>query len=44
VLIPFKSLIKRRDLDGYGPAGKEVIQIGTGRKEFRDSGFKGGDG
>jgi len=25
VLIPFKSLIKRRDLDGYGPAGKEVI-------------------
>jgi hypothetical protein len=28
-------------LDGYGPTGKEVIQIGTDRKEFRDSGNQG---
>jgi hypothetical protein len=24
--------MKRRDLDGNGPTGKEVIQIGTDRK------------
>jgi hypothetical protein len=37
-------MMKRRDLDGNGPTGKEVIQIGTDRKEFRDSGNEGGDG
>ena len=25
-------------MDGYRPAGKEVIQIGTDREKFRDSG------
>ena len=41
---PSKSLEKRSDLDGIGPTGKEVIQIGTDRKEFRDSGNQGGNG
>ena len=31
-------------MNGYGPTGKEVIQIGTDRKEFRDSGNQGGYG
>jgi hypothetical protein len=31
-------------LDGYGPTGKEVIQIGTDRKEFRDCGYESRDG
>ena len=31
-------------MDGYRPAGKEVIQIGTDRAEFRDSGNEGGHG
>jgi hypothetical protein len=39
-----KSIKKRRDLDGNGPTGKEVIQIGTDGKEFRDSSSQGGNG
>ena len=39
-----KFLEKRSDLDGYGPTSKEVIQIGTDRKEFRDSGNQSGNG
>jgi hypothetical protein len=44
VVSPFKSSKERRDLDGNGPTGKEVIQIDTDRKEFRDSGHEGGNG
>ena len=41
---PSEFSLKRSDLDGNGPTGKEVIQIGTDPKEFRDSGNEGGDG
>jgi hypothetical protein len=34
---PSKIQFKRSILDGYGPASKEIIQIGTDDKTFRDS-------
>jgi hypothetical protein len=33
---PFKSVTKGSDLNGYGPTGKEVVQIGTHREVIRD--------
>ena len=33
---PSKIRMKRSDLDGYGPTGKEVVQIGTHRAFIRD--------
>jgi hypothetical protein len=41
---PFKSRTKRSDLDGYGPTGKEVVQIGTHRKFIRDCRCQIGNG
>lgn len=39
-----KSQSKRSDLDGYRPASKEVVQIGTHDKTFRDSSSQIGNG
>jgi len=41
---PFKSDTKRSDLDGYGPTGKEVVQIGTHRAFIRDGRRQIGNG
>ena len=41
---PFKIQFERSDMNGYGPASKEVVQVGTDNKTFRDSIRQSGNG